>query len=370
MNWNKIWRVFPGFVLLCLTLLIVASCKHTGEEPGEPVEKCGDTIALADGWYIRSSAVCKAAGETISTPGFSVEGWYKTRVPATVLAALVKNNLYKDIYFAKNLEKIPGEQFKQSWWYRKEFSLAGLPCFSTARLVFEGINYRANIWINGRKIASSHEIIGSFRIFDLDITPFIHPQRNLLAVEVFPPKKGDFTIGFVDWNPGPPDKNMGLWRGVKLRLSGPVSLNHPFVQSKVNLQTLDQASLTVTVDLVNHSKNQVSGVVKGEIEDVGFSQSFSLKPLEKKEIIFSPDGYEELQFQYPRLWWPHNLGTPHLYRLKLSALLNNNKKISDSQEVTFGIREVSDYINKQGHRGYKINGKEILIRGSGWVDDL
>jgi exo-1,4-beta-D-glucosaminidase len=354
-----------------MTVFIFISCNNPpGGKSGEKIEKFGAAIVLEDGWYIQSSVVCKETGEIISKPGFSIEGWYKTSVPTTVLAALVKNNLYRDIYFAKNLEKIPRDQFQQSWWYRNEFNLEALPSLSTARLVFEGINYRANIWVNGKKAASADEIIGSFRLFDLDITSFIQAGKNILAVEVFPPKPGDFTIGFVDWNPTPPDKNMGLWREVKLRLSGPVSLNHPFVQSKVNLETLDQAALTVSVNLVNHSKDQVAGVVKGEIEKVTFSQPFSLDSGEKKVIIFSPEGYKELQFQNPRLWWPHNLGTPHLYRLKLAAHLNNSKEISDTREITFGIRDVSDYLNEQGHRGYKINGKELLIRGGGWVDNM
>lgn len=358
------------FFLLCMSLLILMSCQNPGKEPGEQVEKLSNSVLMEDEWYIQSSAKCKEPGETISFPNFSVEGWYKTSIPTTVLAALVKNNIYKDIYFAKNLEKIPKEQFQQSWWFRKEFNLEAFPSISTARLVFAGINYRANIWLNGKKAASSGEIMGPFRIFDIDITSLVQAGKNILAVEVFPPKKGDFTIGFVDWNPAPPDKNMGLWRPVKLKLSGPVFLDHPFVYSKINLETLDQAALTVSVDLVNHSKHQVSGVVKGEIEKVTFRQSFSLDPREKKTIIFSPDEYKELQFQHPRLWWPRTLGIPHLYRLKLAVLLDNDKKISDNREITFGIREAADYINNQGHRGYKINGKKILIRGGGWVDDM
>lgn len=366
---NRLWRVLD-FFLLCMSLLIIMSCNNPGKEPQKNFEKCGYTIALMDGWYIQSSTGCKEPGEIISTPVFDVEGWYKTPVPSTVLAALVKNNIYKDIYFAKNLEKIPVEQFQQSWWYRKEFNLETLTSVSTARLLFEGINYRANIWLNGEKAASSGEIMGCFRIFDIDITSLVHAGKNILAVEVFPPKKGDFTIGFVDWNPAPPDKNMGLWRPVKLKLSGPVSLNHAFVNSKINLETLDRAALTVSVDLVNHSKEQASGVVKGGIEKVTFSQPFLLAPREKKTVIFSPDEYEELQFQHPRLWWPHTMGTPHLYRLKLAALMNNENMVSDVQGITFGIREAADYINNQGHRGYKINGKEVLIRGGGWVDDM
>jgi exo-1,4-beta-D-glucosaminidase len=367
MNWNNGCRLFSCLLPAFMIFLFAASCEKS---TGEFVEELEYTTYLKDNWYIRPSSECKETGETISTPAFNARGWVKTPVPSTVLAALVKNNIYKDIYFAGNLEKIPGEQFQQSWWYRKEFNLEGVPSFSAARLVFEGINYRADIWLNGRKIASSREIIGSFRIFDLDVTNFIYPGRNVLAVEVFPPKPGDFTIGFVDWNPAPPDKNMGLWRGVKLRLSGPVSLNHPFVQGKVNLETLKQASLTITAQLTNHSKRRVSGVVTGEIEGAVFSQPFSLGPLEKKKMVFSPDGYKELQFQNPRLWWPHNLGTPHLYRLKMAVLVDGYDKISDSREITFGIREAADYINEGGHRGYRINGKDMLIRGGGWVDDM
>ncbi len=371
MKRTRRWWLFSYLLLPFMIFLVFVSCENSREESvKKSVEELKYTIFLKDDWYIQSSAKCKETGEIISTPAFNTEGWNKASVPTTVLAALVKNNIYKDIYFARNLEKIPKEQFQQSWWYRKEFSLKGVPSFSAVRLVFEGINYRANIWLNGQKAASAHDIIGSFRIFDLEITNFIHPGRNVLAVEVFPPKPGDFTIGFVGWNPAPPDKNMGLWREVKLRLSGTVSLNHPFVQSKVKLETLKQASLTITARLTNHSKRQVSGMVKGEIENIVFSQPYSLGSLEKKKIVFSPDQYKELRFQNPGLWWPHNLGTPHLYRLKLAVLVDGYDKTSDSREVTFGIREVSDYINEEGHRGYRINGKDVLIRGGGWVDDM
>ena len=205
MNWNKPWWVFLSLLLLCMTVLTFMSCNNPGEETGEHVEQLSDTVLMKDEWYIQSSARCREPGEIISTPGFSIEGWYKTSVPTTVLAALVKNNLYKDIYFAKNLEKIPRDQFQQSWWYRKEFNLEALSSAANARLLFEGINYRANIWLNGKKAASADEIIGSFRIFAIDITSLIHAGKNILAVEVFPPQPGDFTIGFVDWNPTPPD---------------------------------------------------------------------------------------------------------------------------------------------------------------------
>jgi exo-1,4-beta-D-glucosaminidase len=327
-----------------------------------------NTIALDEGWHIQASEWCKKKGETISTPGFNPQGWHEASVPTTVLAALVKKNIYRDIYFARNLENIPVEQFKQPWWYRKEFNLDGQSTFSAARLKFEGINYSADIWLNGVLVSDRNNTKGAFRIFTMDVTKLLKPGRNVLAVQVFPPEPGDFTIGFVDWNPTPPDKNMGLWREVKLLLSGRVSLNDTFVQSKVKTDTLDEASLTITAHLENHGDGEVSGTLKGKIEDITFSQPYSLKPLEKKNFTFNPGEFKELVFKNPRLWWPNNLGEPHLYELEMTALVND--EISDRQEVTFGIREVSDYINKEGHRGYKVNGREVLIRGGGWVDDL
>jgi exo-1,4-beta-D-glucosaminidase len=362
----KLFRFIGGLMIISMSLLQPMCGK---DRPAD----FSRAIVLEEGWHIQSSNECKAAGDAVSSGDFDTSGWYKTSVPSTVLAALVKNGAvpnHKDIYFDKNLEKIPREIFNHSWWYRTAFNLDKLPAEGTARMVFEGINYRANIWLNGKKVAGKDKIAGSFRLFDLDVTQWLQPGNNVLAVEVSPPQPGDFTIGFVDWNPAPPDKNMGLWRGVKLRFSGPVSLDYPFVRSKVKLNPLHKAELTVSAQLVNHSTQKVTGVLKGEIESLLFSQPFTLAPQEKREITFSPDKHKELQMNAPRLWWPHTMGEPNLYRLKLYAHVNETQDISDRIETNFGIREVSDYINKEGHRGYTINGKKVLIRGGGWVDDL
>ncbi len=373
-NGGKRKRIFSMFHLLfvvvvgsigMVSILTFASCT---ESPSDTAKVTNPPTRLDEGWVIQASAACKETGETVSTLVFNPEGWYKTGVPSTVLAALVNNGVYKDIYFGKNLEDIPKEQFAGPWWYRKEFNLNNGSSFAAARLVFDGINYSADIWLNGQKIAAKEDVLGAFRRFDLDVTRSLRVGKNVLAVEVFPPKPGDFTIGFVDWNPTPPDKNMGLWRGVHLRLSGTVSLENPFVQSKVETGTPDRAELTVSAQLQNHGDGEVSGTVTGEIEDIAFSQPFSLKPREKKTVTFTPGEYAGLKLENPRLWWPNNLGDPELYGLKMTVSVDG--KLSDGGEVTFGIREVSDYINEQGHRGYTVNGEKVLIRGGGWVDDL
>jgi len=354
-------RSLPFLFLFLVFVIAFSTCRR-------PEKPMSFVIPLDEGWHIRSSTEVSAERELLSQPGLDVEGWYPTSVPSTVLAALIENGVYEDPFFGKNLENIPIEPFQNAWWYRKEFNMGEVEAGSHTRLVLEGINYSADVWLNGKQIATADELRGAFRIFEIDVTAIVIQGTNTLAIEVLPPKPGDFTIGFVDWNPRPPDGNMGIWRGVKLRLNGPVSLDDPFVRSEVDLETLETARLTVSARLANHTKERVSGVLNAEIEDIRISQPFDLEPDEKKEVFFRPDDFPELEVIHPRLWWPNNLGDPELSSLKMTASVDGN--ISDAQGTRFGIRTVSDYINEGGHRGYMINGKKVLIRGAGWVDDL
>jgi len=355
---------FTTLLLVISMIGVFSFCNRTPVEVGPSA-----VTYFNNGWQLRSSAVSTETGPVISSPTYQPQDWYPCNVPGTVLSVLVQNGVYKDIFMGKNLEKIPPLQFDVSWWYRTQFQY-DTAC-SGARLIFEGINYSADIWLNGKKIAGADKIKGAFRMFDLDVTEDLKIGKNVLAVEIFPPEPGDFTIGFVDWNPAPPDKNMGLWRGVKLKVSGPVSVNRTFVQPRVMTEVghvEPTAELTISSQLINHSQHRVSGVLKGEIGAVVFRQPYQLEAQERKTVVFEPGRFTQLTFKNPRLWWPVNMGNPELYQLEMTALADET--VSDSETVTFGIRQVSDYINEQGYRGYKINGKALLIRGGGWVDDI
>jgi exo-1,4-beta-D-glucosaminidase len=232
---KKITRL--TLVIAVLSALILNSCNS-----GKP--SSGD-IRLEKNWTIQSSAKITEKGEAISSVDFIPKDWVEVSVPSTVLGALTDHGIYKDIYFAKNLDSIKSEPFKTSWWYRKAFEISDSIAFENATITFEGINYYANIWINGKKMASADSIKGAFRVYEFDITKYLAKGKNVLAVEVIPPKPGDYYMGFVDWTPRPPDENMGLFRPVRIHLNGEVSIRHTFVHSKVNLKTLDEATLTI-----------------------------------------------------------------------------------------------------------------------------
>ena len=323
---------------------------------------------LSDGWSIRSSAEVQATGQEISRPGFAATDWVPASVPSTVLASLVAHGEYEDPYAGMNLAKIPEEPFLRPWWYRTTFSLSDEEAGGTVLLEFDGVNYAADIWLNGCSVAGAGEATGAFRRFQYDVSGLVVAGENALAVAVAPPKPGDFSTGFVDWNLPAPDRNMGLFRPVRLRFCRGVSIENPCVRTRLDLSMLATANLTVSAELVNHSDEPVAGVLQGSIEGIQFSRDVQFQPGETATITLTAEEHSQLHLANPRLWWPHDLGTPELYELELRFAVGS--ETSDACSVRFGVRDVADYRTAEGHRGFKVNGKEVLIRGAGWTDDL
>lgn len=321
---------------------------------------------LKDGWNIESSTKINSTGDKISQTNFNTSKWYKTTVPATVMAALIANKEYGDIFMGENINKVDTTRFRVPWWYRNEFVIEDAS--KNTELVFEGINYRANVWLNGKKVAAADSLFGGFRMFTLNISKNIKKGKNVLAVEVFHQQKNEPSIGFVDWAPMAPDRELGLWRPVKLKISDKTSLNNIFVTSKIDKKEYKNAELTVSAEVVNHTNEVVETTVKGKIENIIFEKKVSLKPFEKQVIVFKPSEFKQLKINNPRLWWTYELGKPNLYTLSMSV--ENNNKVSYSKSTVFGIREVEDYLTAKGYRGYKLNGVEVLIKGGGWVDGM
>jgi exo-1,4-beta-D-glucosaminidase len=352
-----------------------------GTEEGEP-----RGMLLTENWLIQSSAVVHADGAVISKAGFPTSDWYPAGVPGTVLSALVDDKVYPDPYSGLNLRSIPGTSypifedfstimmppaspFRQSWWYRTEFKLPADYRGKTVWLGLDGINYRANIWMNGVEIASSGQVAGTWRLFRLDVTSAAQPgETNSLAIEIAPPLPRDLAITLVDWAPMPPDKEMGLWRDVHIFATGPVALRYPAVVTKLNLPSTKEAWLTVRAELTNAREGPVDAVVKGRIEDLSFEQSVHLAAKETQVIHFRPEQFPQLKISSPRLWWPVSVGKQELYPLELAVDVQG--QVSDSAHLRFGIRQVTANLDDQGHRVFQINGKNILIRGAGYSFDM
>jgi exo-1,4-beta-D-glucosaminidase len=346
-----------------------------------------DRIDLRDNWTLESACKISAPGAKISMPGFPTDGWHKTTVPSTVVAALVADKTYPDPFFGDNLAKFPGMNYRQnkmfslqsmpkdspfrcSWWYRTEFRAPPAAPGSHLWLIFAGINNRANIWLNGKKIAGSREIAGAYRNYEFDITPLLSPtgDGNVLAVETIAQTEKDLGVNWVDWNPTPPDKNMGLWRPVSLLVTDPVEIRAPMVATHFPGKPDVEADLTVVAELHNGTGSPVTGTLEADLEKQKLTQPVTLAPGESRAIRFTPENFPQLRIQNPELWWPRQMGEPHLHDLSLWFFTGTQD--SEHAAIRYGIREITSDIDPQGHRLFRVNGKRILIRGGGWAPDM
>lgn len=371
-----------AFVVLAAAFFAAQLSRAEGQE-----KLAAFTVSLNEGWQIQSSCEAKATGEQVSTAGFAANGWHKTTVPNTVVGTLVDDKTYPDPMFGTNLKKLPGmnysdksffalqdmpegSPFRCSWWWRTEFPLRPPFAGNHFWLHFPGINYRANVWVNGMKIADAKDVVGTFRIFEFDVTrALILNGPNAVALEIFAPEKNDLGITWVDWNPTPPDKDMGIWKEVTLTTNGPVVLRRPFVKSKLDSE-YKTAELTLSADLRNQADNPVRGALIAEVNGQTLRQDVELAPGETKTMRFAPAQFPQLKLEHPRLWMPYTLGTPNLYTAVLRFVGDGAANDSDRAEVTFGIREFTSELTEKGHRLFKLNGHPILIRGAAWAPDM
>ena len=337
-----------------------------------------DRIDLEKGWSIQSSAKVPEKGDVVSTRAFHSGNWYPATVPSTVLFALIQNRLYPDPYFGMNLRQIPGTSysigqnfsniptppdspFAVSWWYRTEFNLPAGVKGKTLWLNFDRINNRANIWLNGHEVAGAARVNGMYRTWEFDVTEFVQPGgANTLAVEVFPPTPTDLSLTFVDWNPMPADKDMGVVGDVYVLAGGQAAVRN--VQVATKLASGDQAQATVAADIRNSRGTPLDGVLEGSIGEIRFSKNVHLDGNAAARV------QAEVVIPNPKLWWPYPLGPQNLYPVHVE--FDIGKDVSDRQDFQIGIREVTSELDAQTHRVFKINGQRILIRGGGWTPDM
>jgi exo-1,4-beta-D-glucosaminidase len=339
-------------------------------------------LELHDGWSIQSSCKVGAKGEVVSTAAFNPSGWYATTVPMTVVAALVNNKVYPDPYYGTNLRTLPGMEyevgaifanqpmpegspFRCAWWYRTEFRLPLTEKGKKVSLHFDGINYKASIWLNGRQIATPERVAGAYRQYEFEVSEFLnYGKPNVLAVEITAQTENDLGINWVDWNPTPPDKNMGLWRDVYLTTSGPVTVRGTQVTTELDQEKYGWADISVHTELTNLSDTNVTGEIRITYPDhIRMSMRVNLAPGE-----ISNPAIPRKRIKDPHLWWPYQMGKPEMYDITIEFLVGN--RVSDNATVHFGIRKVTSELTPQGYRLFKINGKNLLIRGAGWASDM
>ncbi|MGA7439751.1 MAG: sugar-binding domain-containing protein [Luteibacter sp.] len=332
------------------------------------------TVTPVARWQIQDSAKAQEAGATISTIHFATKDWYPVTGRATAMAGLLENDVFKfDVFHSDNLRaaQVPdasGNLFVTPWWYRAGFTLAKGPASRHTLLRTHGIIASADVWVNGQKVADHADIAGAYPVRDIDVTRWVHAGANALALNVFPgDPRMSLSIGWVDWNPTPPDNNMGPWRGVDIVQTGPVALSAPLVLTTLS-PDLKQATLAVKVTATNLDTADHDATLSGTVADKPLQQTVHLAPGETKVVSFASGSAPAATLDAPRVWWPIGMGDHPLYTMAVNATVDGAP--SDRATTNFGVRRVESTWTRQGYRQFIINGKPLLIRGGGWAPDM
>ena len=352
----------------------------------EPGEK---TLIHSD-WYARKANEVKMDGNRLSAVPLDKTGWLPARVPGTVLTTLLENGLYPAPEFGLNNNLIPdihevGNDF-YTYWFTRQFTIDALPEGRNVWLNFRGINYKAEIFLNGKRInRNTHE--GMFLRKTFNITPYLRTDApNVLAVLVYPPthvgnpnggQGGDgqiarnntmqYTPGW-DWIQPVRDRNTGIWDEVSITTTGPVCLSSPYVVTKVpgvrdpETKTQKEAFVNTSVELENTGSTSLKGLLVCETNGTRLTQPITLSPFEKKTVSLNP-----LAVKNPRLWWPNGIGEQPLYDMNLSFEIGN--QVSDRERLRYGIREItSDKCPDNGGRRFFVNGQKIYVTGGNYIN--
>ena len=348
------------------------------------------------------------ADDIVKEADYNTSGWIRAVVPGTVLGNLVDNRIYdeslkpdnngkKNVYFSDNLSKLPPGDFDNQWWYSTDFSIPASESGKRVTVIFRGINYTGEIYVNGIEVLNEYsnikdeaylkngptllnpdaevtdyttegagsltgvsdfdtynlQFIGAMRTYEIDITDFVSigGVKNNIKVKVTKPEyRNDLAYYWVDWNPQPADAMMGLTGEVVVHTSGSVRLANPAVVSKVDVDHKG-AHLNFYLDASNFTADNVTGTIRAEIKDPGgkiianvTKENLGIQSGEyNKEIDLRAADYPQLNLTNPLLWWPYLSGDQPLYTIDYEFIADG--VVSDRLQHRFGIREIVAEVN-------------------------
>jgi hypothetical protein len=348
-----------------------------------PKPAAAGSLHLAGGaWRVQRDSQVSANGESLSQPGFKDDDWVVATVPATTLSSFWNAGALADPNYGDNQLMISDSFFYADFWYRDEFTAPAVPQGKHVWLNFDGINWKADVFLNGRKLG---RIEGGFMRGRFDVTNYLRAgQMNALAVRVEknanpgsvkektfqnPDKNGGIlgadnptyhaTIGW-DWIPTIRGRDTGIWNDVYLSTTGPVAIENPFVTTSLPLPDTSRADVSIEVTVRNFDSLPFSGILRGRFGDDLFSRTVQVAPGSASTIKLD----RVLQLKTPKLWWPTGYGEPNLYKVELSVEAADHS-VSDTKDFQAGVRQFT-YSEDGGALRIFINGRRLIPRGGNW----
>ena len=348
------------------------------------------TILLSDSdWKLGAFSFGEGESQGAYSNQFGDAGFRSVTVPGEVQLQIGLKGM--DLYYQSKEATLVNEK---EWWYRKQFSVPSDFAGKTTRLVFEGVDYFATVWLNGEKLGE-HE--GAYVPFEFEVTSRLNlNELNWLAIKVTCPwlpkgrgfleyMKGELvevvpnsTIKFPfppfvpgpDWDGIPAGGDavfpMGLFRDVKLVASGALVVEDLFVFTK-SLNGDGNATLAISGKIRSYCQKDVTTFLELTIAPESFSSPAEIVSKRLLKVHPGDNSFiEEMVVKDPKLWWTWDTGEQNLYKMTAAISLSPTGG-RDTREIVFGIRTIA----RNEDMSYWLNGKHLYLKGAWYaIGDL
>ena len=381
----KINRASSAFLTLSLVLILAfLSSPARGQGPDKllSISTTTETFLSGPDWKLGSFPMDQGVAQQVYLPNFDDHSFATVKVPGDVQLQIGLKGM--DLYYQSKQLTLVNEK---EWWYRKRFVVPKADAGKLMRLVFDGVDYFATVWLNGEKLGE-HE--GCYTSFSYDVTRKLKlGAENLLVVKVtcpwIPPGRGFLEYMKGEWTmpaprhvirfPFPPyilgpywdgipafgnaAFPMGLFRDVKLVASGSTTINDLFVTTK-SLNPDGSATVEVSGTVRNYADQDAAATLDLKIAPDNFKGANTGLP--RESLTFHPGENpfrREVRLKDAHLWWTWDLGAQDLYRAMatISAAAGKN---SDTRAAVFGVRTIA----RHDDMSYWLNGKRLFLKGA------
>ena len=380
------------------------------------------SVLLRQNWKIASSLTVGTDGAALSQSDAKGVAWSESSVPTTVLGALVRNGVYPNPYIGMNNTLIPDSSdlfnkrhdtlrfshldgrnpWINPYWFVNSFTVPAPFKNKQVWLNFNELNYRAEIWLNGVRVARADQVVGMDRAYRFEVGKLLHETgANYLAVAIHPvdhpglpavpptsafadPGQNMGEDGLIcmnytrwdtqgwDWQPEVRDRDMGITEDVYLSFSEEVEIDSVYIAPQLQLGDNALADISLELEFLNHSGKAHVGTLHGVLTDdagrkVEFTRACKISADTHQVITLNPTQEPSLRLKNPRLWWPAGEGEASLHTLELTLKVGGRTVASHREN--FGIRKIETYL-REGSRVFRINGREMFLQGGNWVNDM
>jgi beta-mannosidase len=303
---------------------------------------------------------------------------YSAEVPGVIHTDLMRHRLIEDPFYRNNEQKVQWVSEKE-WVYTTQFHVGDLKKFEHRRLVFEGLDTYAEVYLNGVLLESEEGKTmtnNMFRAWRFPLDTVLRDSNNVLKIKFLPSvpfeqkaaKKLPYTLPDErvfsrkapyqsGWDWGPRLITAGIWKKVYIE-----QWNHFLIEDlHLQQQALNKQKAVLQVNTTVYASQNESVKVSFYLDNKKMGGlEYRLKPGQNKIS-------KKLSVRKPEMWWPAGMGSQKLYQVRV--VVEGARDVSE-KTVQWGFRTV-ELRQKKDEVGesfeFIVNGIPTFMKGANWI---